>query len=64
MGYASRLNPRAQESTVERRLRRMLALFADRQTYEQWLAARGVSDQQRAHLERYLQQALQAHGSV
>ena len=64
MGWAQRANPRTPDTCVERQLRRMLALFPDRQTYEQWLDARVVSDQQRAHLERYLPDPLKAQGSV
>lgn len=45
-------------------LREMLALFPDRTTFEEWATARGVTDEQRAHMEQFLPKALQAQGTV
>ena len=62
MGYAERANPK---NTVHgRSLMAALALFPDRETYEQWCAARAISDEQRAHMEAYLPARLQAQGTV
>lgn len=63
MGWAARANATPQ-ARAERDLRRALALFPDRQTYEQWLAARSVPDDHRAYMERYLPDALKAQGTV
>ena len=64
MGYAQRLNPRKPDTGPERQLRRVLALFPDRSTYEQWLTARSVDDAHRAHMERFLPAHLRVQGSV
>lgn len=64
MGYAARLNPRTREDAADRRLRRLLALFPDRATYERWLSERNVNDAKRAHMEHFLPDALKAHGTV
>jgi uncharacterized NAD(P)/FAD-binding protein YdhS len=52
MGYAERANPR--NTRQGREIMAMLALFPDRTTYEQWLTAREVADDVRAHLEQFL----------
>ena len=64
MGYAQRANPRQPDTASERKLRRMLALFPDRATYEAWIEARSVDESHRAHMERYLPDALKAQGTV
>ncbi len=35
---------------VDRELRTLMALFPDRETFDQWADARGVSPEQRAHM--------------
>lgn len=45
-------------------LRAMLALFPDRATYEQWLTAREIDADARAHMEGFLPERLRAHGQV
>ena len=67
MGYAARANPKCTVETrarfmAEANLRTVLALFPDRSTFEQWVEARQLTDEQRAHLESYLPPALQAQG--
>lgn len=69
MGYASRVNPNTTDEaqrrlTAEADMRAVLALFPDRATYEQWLTAREVPEQHRAHMEQFLPAALRAVTSV
>lgn len=69
MGYAARLNPNTtaeakRRRTAEATLRAVLAAFPDRATYEQWLTARQVPDEYRAHMESRLPPHLQAQGAV
>lgn len=64
MGWAQRINPGAtpkakQRRTNDARLRAMLALFPDRATFEQWVTAKAVPDDLRAHLESFLPAHLQ-----
>ena len=63
MGREARANATPQ-ARVERDLRRALALFPDRQTYEQWLEARQVPEPHRTHMEQFLPDALKAQGTV
>ena len=63
MGREARLN-RTPQARADRTLRRMLAFFPDRATYEQWLAARRVSDAHRVHMEQFLPAHLKPQGSV
>lgn len=69
MGHAARANAlstdcelpvREQNTRLHASLRALLNLFPDRATYEHWLKARQVSDEQRAHLEQFLPPDLQA----
>lgn len=64
MGWAARANPSTREPQAVRRLRRLLALFPDRATYERWLTARGVPEANRAHMEQFLPAHLTEQGSV
>lgn len=66
MGYAARANhnPVTRESRETRQLRRLLSLFSNRGTYEQWLTARSVDEVHRAHMEQLLPAHLKAQGSV
>lgn len=63
MGREARLHA-TPEARAERKLRRVLALFPDRATYEQWVTARSVPDAYRAHMESCLPAHLKAQGSV
>lgn len=63
MGYMERFKASPQQR-AERRLRNLLALFPDRATYEQWLTARNVGDEERAHMERFLPAQLRPQGTV
>lgn len=64
MGYAQRANPQKPDTAAQAQMRRVLALFPDRATYEQWLTAREVPDEHRAHMESFLPEHLQAKGTV
>ncbi len=64
MGRLSRLNPRTepavqQQLTAEATLTKLLALFPDRATFEQWAEARQVPPEARAHMEKHLPAHLQ-----
>lgn len=63
MGWQARVNGTPQ-ARADRQLRRLLALFPDRATYEQWLSARQVDDGKRAHMEQFLPAHLKAQGTV
>lgn len=69
MGWAQRTNPNTstegkRRRTAEATLRAVLAAFPNRATYEQWLTARQVPDEYRAHMEQFLPAHLQAQGAV
>lgn len=63
MGYMERYNKHPQVQ-AERALQRILDMFPDRDTFEQWATAKGLSDEHRAHLESRLPARLQAQGTV
>lgn len=63
MGREARINQHP-DVQAQRTLRRLLMLFPDRATYEQWLTARAVDDKRRAHMEQFLPTHLKAQGSV
>lgn len=64
MGRLSRLNPHTtpeaqRQLTAEAHIRKLLALFPDRSTFEQWATAKALPDNVRAHMERHLPPHLQ-----
>lgn len=67
MGYAARanaMNSRDPRTKRDEELRRLLNLFADRSTYEQWCTKSQIDDEHRAAMEAYLPARLQAQGAV
>ena len=65
MGWAARANPtNTPQGRHEAQLRRVLAMFPDRSTYEQWLVKSQMDDAHRAHLEQFLPARLRAQGAV
>lgn len=64
MGWAARANPRRRDTLMTAEVRRTLALFPDRATYERWLATQDPPEEVRAHLETLLPSRLQAQGHV
>lgn len=63
MGWQARINQHP-DVQAQRTMRRILMLFPDRATYEQWLTARNVSEAHRAHMEQFLPEHLKVQGSV
>lgn len=69
MGYEARANPNCRAEgrgrrAAESNLRQVLAMFPDRQTFEEWATNCNLTDELRAHLEQYLPPGLQAEGTV